>query len=334
MPRLSPRLRRFTAAFVLVAGVACSSDSAVEPPPTQSGEMSQLAAAYIEQVLSIMQSNSIKRLTIDWPAFRGAVLARAPGAQTIPELEQAIAHAVQLLGDGHSSFRTAGGRSYFFATRTCRSLGAINFTPPPRIGYVRVSSFSGTTQQALDFANLIQANIRVADHDSIAGWIVDLRGNGGGNMWPMVAGLGPILGEDVIGWFIDPVGRETSWESRLGGSYSGGFLAQRVDNPYRLRRERPKVAVLVDNGVASSGEATFIAFLKRPNTRSFGVPTCGLSTANAGFPLSDGALLNLTVSTMADRAKVKYGDQVQPDEVIGTSAQIEQRAVAWLLSSS
>src|SRR5687768_15484425 len=81
-------------------------------------------------------------------------------------------------------------------------------------------------------------------------------------------------------------------------------------------KPNPKVAVLVDNGVASSGEATFIAFRKRANTRSFGVATCGLSTANRGFVLSDGALLNLTVSVMADRAKTKYGDQVQPDETI------------------
>lgn len=325
-------MRWVIAVLGLAGGVACSTDTGLEPPrPQQSGEMSELAHAYIETVLSIMQSSSIKRLTIDWSAFRSEVLARAPRAQTIPELEQAIAHAVQLLGDGHSSFRTAGGRSYFFATRSCRGSGAQNFTPPARIGYVKVGSFSGTTQQALDFANNIQTNVRIADHDSIVGWIVDLRGNGGGNMWPMVAGLGPILGEDVIGWFIDPVGAEVSWEYRIGGSYSGGFLAQRVDNPYRLRRERPKVAVLVDNGVASSGEATFIAFIKRPNTRSFGIATCGLSTANRGFVLSDGALLNLTVSTMADRFKVKYGDQVQPDEVIGTPAAMEQRAIAWLL---
>jgi len=35
------------------------------------------------------------------------------------------------------------------------------------------------------------------------------------------------------------------------------------------------VAVLSDNGIASSGEATLIAFRQRPNTRSFGDATCG-----------------------------------------------------------
>jgi C-terminal processing protease CtpA/Prc len=99
-----------------------------------------------------------------------------------------------------------------------------------------------------------------------------------------------------------------------------------VPGPYRLRRERPRVAVLVDNGVASSGEATFIAFRQRADTRSFGVATCGLSTANSGFSMSDGALLNLTVSVMADRTKTRYGDQVAPDEIIADAAQVVARA--------
>jgi carboxyl-terminal processing protease len=49
-----------------------------------------------------------------------------------------------------------------------------------------------------------------------------------------------------------------------------------VKAPYKLVVPSPRVAVLTDTGVASSGEA--IAFRGRPNTRSFGTPTCGLST--------------------------------------------------------
>ena len=30
----------------------------------------------------------------------------------------------------------------------------------------------------------------------------DLRGNIGGNMWPMIAGVGPILGDGIIGWIV------------------------------------------------------------------------------------------------------------------------------------
>jgi C-terminal processing protease CtpA/Prc len=319
---------------LLVGLSACGSgyEDGTGPPPPNNGEMSAVASAYLDQALNIMQSNSINRLTIDWQAFRAEVRAASPRAQSIADLDAAFGTAIRLLGDGHSSYRSATGAFFFVPTRSCNRLPLSTTVWPARIGYVKVGSFGGTAQQALAFADGIQSTIRAADHDSIAGWIVDLRGNGGGNMWPMVAGLGPIIGEDVVGWFIDPVGAESPWEVRGNGSFSGGFLAQNVSSPYQLRKSRPKVAVLVDNGVASSGEATFIAFIKRPNTRSFGVATCGLSTANRGFQLSDGALLNLTVSTMADRTKFKYGDRVMPDEIIGDAGAIDQRAIAWLLA--
>jgi C-terminal processing protease CtpA/Prc len=176
----------------------------------------------------------------------------------------------------------------------------------------------------------VQRDIAGADREGLAGWIVDLRSNGGGNMWPMIAGVGPVLGEGRAGYFIDPDGTESWWEYRDGASWNDGTLMQRVDTPYRLRRELPRVAVLIDRGTASSGEAVLIAFQRRPGTRSFGTATCGLSTANQQYTLSDGASLFLTVSVMADRTKTRYGSQVVPDEEVPVPREAEQRAVAWL----
>ena len=77
--------------------------------------------------------------------------------------------------------------------------------------------------------------------------------------------------------------------------------------PYRLRRESPRVAVLFDGATASSGEAVVVAFQRRADTRSFGTVTCGLSTANEAYTMSDGASLLLTVAVMADRTKFRMG---------------------------
>ena len=78
-----------------------------------------------------------------------------------------------------------------------------------------------------------------------------------------------------------------------------------------------------------SGEATAIAFKGRPNTRCFGTPTCGLSTANADTPI-DNATLILTVGTMADRNRLVFGDSVVPDEFIENTTFQVDRAIAWL----
>ncbi|MGV9658891.1 S41 family peptidase [Streptomyces koyangensis] len=58
----------------------------------------------------------------------------------------------------------------------------------------------------------------------------------------------------------------------------------------------PPVAVLTGPRTASAGEAVAIAFRERPDTRTFGDPTSGVPTANAPYPLSDGALVVLTTA--------------------------------------
>jgi carboxyl-terminal processing protease len=89
---------------------------------------------------------------------------------------------------------------------------------------------------------------------------------------------------------------------------------------------------LTDNATGSSGEAITIAFKNRPNTKSLGLPTCGLSTANQGFTLSDKGQLLLTTSTMADRNSNKYGAEVAPDLMESDPSLMVQKAVEWILN--
>jgi hypothetical protein len=325
-------------AVAMLLCVACGNDRTPSPtsptqptPATQTGTMSAQARQYLDQLVTVMQNNSIKRLTIDWTALRAEVFDAAKAAQSITDTFPAIRAAIARIGDGHSSYRSVSGTVIFVQTRVCAgSGGASGSAVPDSVGYVAVSSFAGTTAEAAAFANNIQSVIRSEDRETLAGWIVDLRGNTGGNMWPMVAGVGPVLGEGVLGYFVSPNGVETRWEYRDGASWIGSSIAQRVDAPYRLRREQPRVAVLVDGAVASSGEATFISFRQRPETRSFGLATCGLSTSNSQFTLSDGAVLTLTTTVMADRTRQAYGDRIAPDEAVSERDQLVPRAVAWL----
>lgn len=316
--------------FIALAG--CGGGGSATPTQPSGGSNAQVQT-YLGQLVDLMQANSVHRLTIDWTNFRSRVLAEGMTAQTLVDARPAIRLALLLLGDGHSSYRPLDGTVLFVASRTCSAGDPVVGEIPADIGYVKVGAFSGSGGDATAFARGIQDAIAQADRDALVGWIVDLRGNGGGNMWPMVAGLGPVLGEGPAGFFVDPTGFETEWSYQNGSSRLGGSVQVGVA-PYRLRREQPRVAVLSDNRVTSSGEATLIAFRGRPDARSFGTPTCGLSTANRGYVMSDGATLNLTVSVMADRHRTKYGDSVAPDELIADPSQVVPRAIAWLRTGS
>jgi carboxyl-terminal processing protease len=217
----------------------------------------------------------------------------------------------------------------------CLAPAAASPAIPADVGYVRVTEF-GYTQPGSDvaFADQVENQIRSRDATGLVGWIVDLRGNGGGDMWPMIAGVGSVLGEGVAGYFVPPLeGTSIPWGYRNGASFSGDSVAVRTSNPYVLIDPAPRVAVLTNGAVASSGEAVVVAFRARPRTRSFGGATCGLSTSNEGFPLTDGATLLLTTAVMADRALTSYGESIAPDVTVAGDAEVVERAIAWLRST-
>lgn len=317
------------AALIAVSG--CGGSTPTQPSPSPSPSTGQTPQAYLEGLIGVMETNSINRFTIDWSAFRSRVMAEGAAAQTIPETFPAIRTAIALLNDNHSFYIPASGGSIISASsRACAAPVAATPTVPAGIGYVRVGAFGGTSAEGIAFADGIQSTIRAADRDGLDGWIVDLRGNGGGNMWPMIAGLGPILGDALLGYFLMPVGQPVPWGYRDGGSWLGALTIQRVTTSYALRQPAPRVAVLIDTRVASSGEATAIAFKARDGSRFFGTPTCGLSTANQNYDLNDGARLLLTVGVMADRSRNRYGESVVPDEVLSDPDAAVARAIAWL----
>ena len=259
-------MMRLAFALALSCLAACGSTPATPTQPSPAPAASALstaASAYLTSIIDIAQRNSINRLTIDWTAYRTSVFDTAGSAQSIAELNPAIRTAITLLRDGHSSYRSASGTTIFVPLRSCAPPALVPLSLPANIGSVRVGAFSGTPEQATAYARQIQDAIAAADRDDLLGWIVDLRSNGGGNMWPMIAGLGPILGDGPLGYFIGPTGAETLWEYRDGASRSGGTAITTVSAPYVLKRQRPRVAVLSDVGIASSGEATLIAFRQR-----------------------------------------------------------------------
>ena len=108
--------------------------------------------------------------------------------------------------------------------------------------------------------------------------------------------------------------------------------ARVLDAVYRSPAAAAPVAILTSRLTASSGEAVVIAFVGRPNTRIFGKRTRGLSTSNDQFFLSDGAMINLTVATLADRNGHVYPNGIDPDETADAppGSPVSSAALEWL----
>ena len=301
------------------AGAAWFDELELTPVPPDA-PIADSVRAYLDHALDLMQAYSLRRDSIDWLSFRAAAIATAAGAQRIADVHPVIEMAVRRLGDGHSLFHRPPAARDVLQTIARQDPAAAGPLPAgamatERIGYVWVPEFgSADSLRAATYADTLQRIIERLDAGGVCGWVVDLRDNTGGNMWPMLAGVGPLLGEGTAGWFVHPDGRREAWGYRDGASVLGDKQMVRVSGPaYRLRAQNPPVAVLTGPMTMSSGEAVAVAFRGRPDTRSFGGATGGKSTGNSTFQLADGATLAITTSVFADRTGRVYGGAIEPD---------------------
>jgi C-terminal processing protease CtpA/Prc len=188
------------------------------------------------------------------------------------------------------------------------------------------------------YARTAQMLIQEIDQCTTCGWVIDLRRNVGGGVWPMWVGVGPVLGEGEFAGFVGP--GETLRAIYCDGkaSMEPGDVLEEIEEPYNLKRSCPPVAVLTGPLTGSSGEFVALAFRGRPHTRSFGEPTYGVPTGNDSKQLGDGALIALTTHLGADRTGKTYDGPLFPDQPVtidwgevGTSDDpVLQAAIDWL----
>lgn len=314
--------------LVVIVAFLCSTCATknVDPKPGEPVE------AFFTKLIQIVEQNSINRREIDWADYKAKVWAKVGNTQTVPESESAMVLALALLKDNHSTIIVDNKRSLYGGTG-CQGLPALTpFTfAEPNIGYVKVESFTGSGQEGINFARAIQNEIARQDDENLNGWIVDLRRNGGGNMYPMIAGLGPLIGEGTCGYFYDIDNKPTaSFAYQQGGALLNQTVLVQVDKPYQLLSSNSKIAVLISGSTASSGEATALAFVGRPNTRLLGAASCGLSTGNQSYDLPFyGYRLNLFTVRIGDRTGKVYGKQIVPND-ISPYEQTIANAVKWI----
>lgn len=312
------RLRYFCLLFFVVA--SCRAESRLPSPAVRK---------YLEEVVGILQANFVNRAAINWVVFKQNLLAEARKANTIEQAYPAVVSAIVALGDKHSTFAPARLVEESKLPTAKQPPIYPDESVPGDIGYIRIRWVVGSQQKLAEYMTSVQAQVKERDKPELKGWIVDLRGNMGGNMWPMLVGVGPVLGGDTVGYFFDSNNTKTAWRYEKGKALGDGDIEAETANYYTLKSANPVVAVLTDTLTASSGEAVAVAFKARKHTRSFGAGTCGVSTGRSRFYLSDGSVLLLTTGVFADRRLVRYGHSIAPDESL-KPAEVVPQAIRWI----
>ena len=281
---------------------------------------------YINTAIDIMEQNSIRKDSVDWNKMRAESLSQIKEDNSRENAYQIIKENLIKINDNHSFFMTTKSQKIIYDDDN--ELPQLNYEViDKQIAYLKIPSFMENNKQTIEFAKHIQEIIKALDSQSIEKWIIDLRDNTGGNMWPMYLGLAPIIKEGISGYFINSKGEFSAWNYKNNAVFQGKTKLLEIKDSYEIKENKPKIAVLINSRTASSGEAIAVIFKKFPKTKFFGEDSSGLTTGNQMFDMSDGAKIVLTTTIFADRTKRIYGKHIQPDFY---SLEPKEKAIEWL----
>jgi C-terminal processing protease CtpA/Prc len=295
--------RRYSLLLALLA-LGCATRRTGDPVTPPPASLEPALMTYLNAALDTLRRVS-RHSSVDFDQLRDSMVALGLGARQPRDLYPVIDWMLGKV-DRHSFLQAA-------------RFGARDADLGDQIAYIRVPFWSNTTMVPT-LSDTLQGYIRRNEAAGACRWVVDLRANGGGNMWPMLAGIGPLLGDTIVGGTTSPRGK-AYWTYSAGAAslvHEDGRVETLITAtmPVTLRDPLPAVAVLIDAGTGSSGEVMAVSFRGRPRTRFFGVPTAGVSTTNQGFRLPDGANMVITVGTYVDRTSAEYGRPVPPDVIV------------------
>jgi len=325
--------------YLMGQGAAWIDDFAVEKLNISYSPPSEEVAKYVSDFRKIIKENSIYKDSLSWTDIDEGIKFFSSNLKKTADATKVTSYILGELrkaGDNHSFFQTQVNAQKY-ATGNTNPEKTTSALLEKNIGYIQVPGFGSLDRKTMDdFAGDIQQRIAKLDTENhIQGWVVDLRKNTGGNMHPMIAGLGPLISTGELGYFVYPDGKKMKYSAwtYTASDKPTSTMGITVSKPYQIKNKESKVAVLVGPRTSSSGEMTTISFIGRPHTKLFGEPTGGYTTANKGFKLSDGSYLYLATSFTADRNKKEYRGKIQPDVFIkssGNDDQVIKAALMWL----
>jgi len=273
---------------------------------TQSAEQK-----YVRKALRIMDKDGLFAEGTGWEMEYNEALHAEPA--TMEEAYNVVRRALKVAGGKHSFLWTKDQMEERAAEdeETAPTVELLD----DGVAVITLPRFSGQNQ-----ADNQRYALTVLDAlpDSLSGVVIDLRGNTGGNMYPMIAAVHRFLTDDIIlrfksRKFLMPVTKD--------------YVLRMVDIEPQAEINC-LVAILTDENTASSGEATLLCFRGLGYARSFGAPTAGYASANQPKAMPDGSQLVLTTSCdMARTGEIFCDDPIAPDV---ETAQALEDALAWL----
>jgi C-terminal processing protease CtpA/Prc len=263
---------------------------------------------YVKKAVRLMDRHGLFATGEPWKAAKAEALAAKPA--TMEEAHAVVCKALEVAGGKHSFIMPADmvtvnvTSEWEMPSVELRDGIAVIYLPP----------FSGNDDEGRRYVQTVLDALP----DTLSGAVIDLRGNSGGNMYPMIAAVHRFLPDDLL--------RFRNRKNSI--PVDNDYILNVVGIARQAMIDCP-VAILTNELTASSGEATLLCFRGLQNMRVFGTPTAGYASSNVPYPMPDGSQLVLTVGSDVTRTGEEFcDDPIVPDSL--TESPMEE-AIAWLL---
>lgn len=311
----------------------------------------------VDSVLQKAKETSMYSSLINWDSLTKQVKAKAENAKTIQELKPAFESLINGLRDHHGKVINAKVYSYiawFTDDNNRRNVDnrifdseiwkIVNDTAlkfeykllSDKVGYLKIVGIGPNADIQKEAEKIRNAVIKLTK-SKVNSWIIDLRYNGGGNMYPMVTGLGTLIGDGIVGKLVNSA-NDTLFSWRI---VNGNFIYDVPDVITLTNKPKfktlPKVAVLTSRWTVSSGEVLATCFKGRSNTKFFGEATGGYTTNNNWEVINEQVILNISTGIYCDRIGNVYDKNIPVDVEIPFEVEMKTEndkcvieAIKWL----
>lgn len=313
----------------------------------------------LDSIIAIMKVQSVYAEAVDWQEVEQKMKAQLPDDNNLESLIPPVEYLFEALGDFHGGLLLNGQRynrfykSEYHYPVSIDIVNEINQNDlqvdaqmlKGKIAYLKIPHlFLYGPEQISEATTKIREKICSLKAKKPKGWIIDLRTNTGGNMYPMFAGLGEILPNiSLSGDSRDGASFASNWHNAAGHFFMWGqpmtSTPLSCTEPTALNiNESQKIAVLTSRYTASAGEAVASSLKSQKNIRLFGEITSGYSSTTGWFPLRENLILLPTVAYYISLDGTWHRNGVYPDQEIIeeikldslTSGKMIETAIKWL----
>lgn len=267
---------------------------------------------YVKKAVCIMDRNGIYAQGPEWEKAKKEALSAKPS--NLEGAQEIVLKAGKVAGGKHTFLMT--GDEVNENDTAVWEMPTVELLDDG-IAVVKLPQFMGDAEEGVRYASTVLDALP----NDLQGVVIDLRGNRGGNMYPMIAAVHRFLPDDVILKFSS---------RKRPMSVNTFFVMKSVGIEKQAPIDCP-VALLTDEWTGSSGEAVLICFRGLANARTFGSPTAGYCSCNQIYTLPGGSQLVLTIGEDIARTGEAFCDNpIEPD--VMTEMPLEE-GLEWLAES-